>query len=121
MSEYTPTTDHVREVFSNRPGGDYVKQRLEFNRWLWAYTAKLFTEFMQQPEFQEMLAARDTEIHTAALAQAWDEGHETWWKRGPDDCQCGAWSSSECGCGLYGSGELLSLADNPYRAAKVTP
>jgi len=52
-----------------------------------------------------------------ALAQAWDEGHETWWKRGPDDCECGAWSSGECGCGRYGSGELLSLAENPYRRA----
>ena len=48
-------------------------------------------------------------------AQAWDEGHRHRWRRGPDDCRCNAWSSIECACGLYGTGELLSLGDNPYR------
>lgn len=48
-------------------------------------------------------------------AAAWDEGHKHWWRRGPDNCHCAAWSSSECGCGEYGTGELLSLKDNPYR------
>lgn len=53
-----------------------------------------------------------------ALAAAWDEGHRHNWKRDPDDgCRCGAWASFECGCGKYGSGELLSLSDNPYRRA----
>ena len=70
MSDYTPTTAHVREVFSNRPGCDYVKQRLEFNRWLWAHNATLVTEFMQQPEFQEMLATRDVVTRAAALEEA---------------------------------------------------
>ena len=51
-------------------------------------------------------------------ADAWDEGHKTRWRRGPDDCHCAAWSSSECACGKYGIGELLSIHDNPYRARK---
>lgn len=51
----------------------------------------------------------------AALAEAWDKGHKTRWRRGPDNCRCSAWSSSECGCGEYGNGELLSLQQNPYR------
>lgn len=46
---------------------------------------------------------------------AWDEGHKSRWRRGDDDCKCEAWSSGECGCGLYGTGKLVSLADNPYR------
>ena len=49
------------------------------------------------------------------LAKAWDEGHLTSWKRGPSGCKCGAWSAGECGCGLYGTGDVLSLAANPYR------
>lgn len=49
------------------------------------------------------------------LATAWDEGHQTHWKRHWDDgCECYAYSSSECACGLYGTGELLSLKENPY-------
>jgi hypothetical protein len=56
------------------------------------------------PDFRALLAA-----------EAWDEGHKTRWRRGMDECICSAWSSSECGCGLYGTGELLSLGDNPYR------
>jgi hypothetical protein len=51
-----------------------------------------------------------------AKADAWDEGHETPWKRGPDDCECGAWGHNECLCGRYGTVELLSLKENPYRA-----
>ena len=47
------------------------------------------------------------------LAAAWDEGHETPWKREPDDCRCGAWSSIECGCGHYGTGRIIT--PNPYR------
>ena len=49
------------------------------------------------------------------LAAAWDEGHETPWQRERDDCRCFAWSSSECGCGRYGTGRLIT--PNPYRAA----
>ena len=49
------------------------------------------------------------------LAKAWDAGHLTSWKRGPSGCKCGAWSDGECACGLYGTGEVLSLAANPYR------
>ena len=52
----------------------------------------------------------------ASAAKAWDEGHRHRWRRDPDDgCMCGAWASIECACGKYGSGELLSLSDNPYR------
>ena len=47
--DYTPTTDHVREVFSSRPGCSYPKQQVMFNRWL---------------------AAHDAEIRTAALEEA---------------------------------------------------
>ena len=50
-----------------------------------------------------------------AKAEAWDEGHLTRRLRGPDACRCSAHSEGECGCGLYGTGELLSLAKNPYR------
>jgi len=49
------------------------------------------------------------------LIAAWDEGHRKRQRRGPDDCQCAAWSEGECACGRYGSGPLVSLADNPYR------
>ena len=51
----------------------------------------------------------------AKLAEAWDEGHRHPQRRGPDDCQCGAYYVGECACGEYGCGPLLSLADNPYR------
>ena len=46
-------------------------------------------------------------------AKAWDEGHRTPQKREMDDCQCSAWSSSECACGKYGTGKLIT--PNPYR------
>lgn len=48
-------------------------------------------------------------------AEAWDAGHKTRWRRGPDSCHCEAWSRSECACGKYGTGELLSLKENPHR------
>lgn len=51
-----------------------------------------------------------------AKAEGWDEGHQHRWRRGPDECICAAWSRIECACGKYGTGELLSLADNPYRS-----
>lgn len=60
-------------------------------------------------------ALRDLLSTMPGLADAWDEGHKTLWRRGPDGCQCGAWSSGECACGEYGNGELLSLKSNPYR------
>lgn len=51
-------------------------------------------------------------------AEAWDEGHTHRQRRDPNDgCRCGAWSATECGCGKYGTGRLLSLDDNPYREA----
>lgn len=53
----------------------------------------------------------------ASLADAWEAGHVTRWRRGPDECQCCAYSAGECACGKYGTGELLSLAQNPYRDA----
>ena len=58
----------------------------------------------------ESLATHDAEI----AAKAWHEGHLLRWRRGVDDCHCSARSAGECGCGRYGTGEMLSLADNPY-------
>lgn len=60
----------------------------------------------------DWLAARES----AARAEAWDEGHRHRQRRGPDECQCAAWSEGECACGRYGTGALVSLADNPYRS-----
>jgi len=57
------------------------------------------------------LRATQTEVENA-----WTEGHKHPWRRDTSDCHCGAWSSIECGCGRYGNGALLSLADNPYKA-----
>lgn len=48
------------------------------------------------------------------LADAWDEGHRTRRRLGPDGCECSAWSENECGCGLYGSN---IITPNPYRGA----
>ena len=53
-------------------------------------------------------------------AEAWDEGHVAYQRRNGDDgCSCGAWSGGECLCGLYGTGTLLSVKDNPYRVFGV--
>lgn len=49
----------------------------------------------------------------AERAEAWGKGHRTPWVREPDECECGAWSSNECGCGLYGTGRIVTT--NPYR------
>lgn len=65
------------------------------------------------------LAKAVAPLLAAARAEAWDEGHMTRWRRGPDDCVCSAWSAGECGCGRYGTGPLLSLANNPYREAST--
>ena len=62
-------------------------------------------------EWDRFIAAHDRVV----AAQAWDEGHKTPHRRGPDNCMCGAWSRIECGCGLYGTGPLESLTENPYR------
>jgi hypothetical protein len=65
-------------------------------------------------------ALRLPERDRETAAKAWGEGHTTRWRRDPDDgCTCGAWASIECACGRYGSGELLSLNDNPYRASAL--
>ena len=75
----------------------------------------------QTPDLAALKAARAVlaliggRTEREVLAQGWDEGHRHRWRRGPDDCFCGAWSSIECACGKYGTGELLSLKDNPYR------
>ena len=54
-----------------------------------------------------------------AKAEAWDEGHVAYQRRdGDDGCSCGAWSGGECLCGLYGTGTLLSVNDNPYRVTR---
>lgn len=54
-----------------------------------------------------------------AKAEAWSEGHLIRQRFGPDDCPCSAWNEDECGCGLYNSGEIVSLDDNPYRPAAI--
>lgn len=54
------------------------------------------------------------EIFEGLLHDAWAKGHLTRWRRGPDTCTCHAYNSSECGCGEYGNGVLLSLDENPY-------
>ena len=69
--------------------------------------------------------AHDTKSHTAGIAavvtaakrDAWDEGHNVRKRHGKDDCMCQAWSAGECACGLYGTGALISLEENPYRKA----
>jgi hypothetical protein len=58
---------------------------------------------------------------TEENANAWAEGHKHPWRRDASDCHCGAWSSIECGCGRYGTGALLSLADNPYQPPQDAP
>lgn len=69
----------------------------------------------RSPAARDALLCLFDEWLTGVKAQAWDEGHRHRWRRGSDDCRCDAWSSIECACGLYGTGELLSLGDNPYR------
>jgi hypothetical protein len=92
MSEqYTPDTDEIREQF------------------LWEFTGE--KEGKAAAAFDRWLAAHDAEV----AAAAWDEGHNARRSRGRSKCNCGAWSDGECACGLYGTGELLSMKDNPYR------
>ena len=95
MSDYTPTTGQVRHGYSISDGGlndTWLREDAEgrFDRWL---------------------AEHDLKVSE----RVWAEGHKTAWKRGPSGCKCYAYSSSECGCGKYGTGVLLSLNDNPYR------
>ena len=88
MSDYTPPTEQVREIYaeirheSTRLGLN--PHRAEFDRWL-----------------------------EQVKAEAWDEGHRTPQDREPDDCQCGAWYEGECACGLFGTGTIIT--PNPYR------
>lgn len=97
MSDSTPETDDLRAA--------YVWQ--EWDGYSWAQHVAAGCKF------DRWLAAHDAEVK----AEAWDEGHRHRWRRDRDDgCTCAAWSSDECACGLYGTGELLSLKDNPYRA-----
>lgn len=71
-------------------------------------------------DYDAHLAAQLAEVVKQAQAEAWDEGHQHRWKRDANDgCRCGAWSSNECGCGKYGTGELLSLSDNPYDTSEA--
>ena len=104
MTDYTPTTDEVRDAFidfrvdcSNSPL-TIDEAEVQFNSWL---------------------AEHDALILAAGQEKAWAEGHATWWNRGPDDCDCDVNSWLDCGCGLYMTGDLLSLEKNPYRAAKI--
>lgn len=76
----------------------------------WAYASAAFTNAGEDPRavFRRWLRGR--------LADAWDEGHQRRRRRGPDCCLCEAWDEGECGCGEYGTGQLVSLGDNPYRS-----
>lgn len=62
-----------------------------------------------------IVASKVAEAEARGAERGWDEGHKHRQRRGPDGCRCGAWGEHECGCGKYGTGSLLSLADNPYR------
>lgn len=96
MSDYTPHIDDVAMAYVHATNGDtWVAGRADALR----------------AEFYRWLAEHDREVK----AEAWAEGHTHSWRRGPDECQCYAHSWSECACGEYGAGELLSLNDNPYR------
>jgi len=97
MSEYTPTTNDVREFYQGQlekaDDGVYMfadeeKSNAEFDRWL-----------------------------AQVKADAWDEGHLHYQKRGPDNCMCCAYSEYECACGEFGTGAVVSLSENPYREA----
>jgi len=89
MSKHTPTTEQVRWQYTREEPprvGTVSEKTAEFDRWL-----------------------------AAEKAKAWEEGHRHRQRLGPDDCACGAWYEGECACGQYGTGDLLSLADNPHR------
>jgi len=97
MTEYTPTTNDVRKFYQGQlekaDDGVYMfvdeeKSNAEFDRWL-----------------------------AGVKAEAWDEGHLHYQKLGPDKCVCWAWSESECACGEFGTGAVVSLSENPYRQA----
>ena len=68
---------------------------------------------MGRADFAIWLAEHDRKVSE----KAWDDGHVTPQRRGPDECECFAYSSGECACGLFGTGPLLSSAENPYRKA----
>ena len=104
MTDYTPTTEEVREEYV------YGAQEVDLDD-------RVVVSFDEaDARFDRWLAAHDAEVK----AEAWDEGHRHRWRRDRDDgCTCAAWSSNECACGLYGTGELLSLADNPYREGRT--
>jgi hypothetical protein len=98
MSEgYTPGTENIRNC--------YIYSNEQYDGSL------LIPVSTSSAEFDRWLAAHDAEVASAA----WDKGHKTRHRRGPDKCRCSAWSAGECACGRYGTGELLSLKDNPYR------
>ncbi len=87
---YVPTTDEVR--------ADYVD--------------RIF-EYVGVPE-EQVGADFDTWLNSVRAA-AWEKGHLHRQRRGPDDCHCYAYYPGECACGRFGTGELISLKDNPYK------
>ena len=91
---YTPTTEELRTRLAE------LTERAEAAR-------NEYANLVSGPVFDRWLVQ--------VKAEAWDEGHRHRQRRGPDDCPCGAWYEGECACGQYGTGDLLSLADNPYR------
>ena len=75
MSDYTPTTAHVREVFSNRPGSYYAKQQAIFNRWLTAHDAQICVDtfVLKFDTFRQRINNLEAEVaatRTAALEEA---------------------------------------------------
>lgn len=71
---------------------------------------------LECPDLARALIESDVvQVVEVTAELGWKEGHLHRQRRDWDDgCRCAAWDESECGCGRYGSGKLLSLADNPY-------
>lgn len=104
MAEDTPTEDDLVRIMD-----EWVDDLAPLNRGAFKFAARAIAE-----RYPLGLTVQPT-VEAEVKAQAWDEGCRHRWRRGPDDCRCDAWSSIECACGKYGTGDLLSLEDNPYR------
>lgn len=67
---------------------------------------------MSDFDWAHLSSSEQAKLLKDMLADAWDEGHRTYRRRGPDSCVCEAWNESECGCGEYGTN---IITPNPYR------
>lgn len=108
-------SDRLRAVLGERYGEVIERaaraMHMDAGMWLWEDLIAQEPAWAQGwlDNAREALAA----VLPDLLAEAWDEGHETPWKREPDDCECYAYSRNECGCGRYGMGRIIT--PNPYR------